>query len=70
MLGIKVRDGEPFESALKRFKKECDKAGLLPEIKKREHFEKPSEVKKKKYAAARRKREKKLRIAKAKYKYL
>ena len=50
-----VREGESFESALRRFKKQCEKTGILSEIKKREHFEKPS-VKRKKKAEAARKR--------------
>jgi small subunit ribosomal protein S21 len=62
MLGVKVREGEPIESALKRFKKECEKAGVLTEIKKREHFEKPSVTRKKKIASAKRKRDKKLKL--------
>jgi len=70
MLGIRVKDSEPIELALKRFKKECEKAGLLTEIKKREHFEKPSMIRKKKDAAARRKREKKMKIARAKAKHM
>jgi len=52
---VKVREDEPFEIALKRFKKECEKAGILSEVKKREYYEKPS-VKKKKKALAARKR--------------
>jgi len=70
MLGVKVRDGESIESVLKRFKKECEKAGVLTEIKKREYFEKPSVIKKKKNAAAKRKREKKLKIARARSRHL
>ena len=50
MPGIKVRDGETFEQALRRFKKQCEKAGILAELRKREHYEKPSEKKKKKMA--------------------
>jgi len=38
MTAVIVRDGESFESALKRFKKQCEKTGILSEIKKREHF--------------------------------
>jgi len=53
MAGVKVREGESFESALKRFKKQCEKAGILSEIRKREHYEKPSVRKKKKALAAR-----------------
>jgi small subunit ribosomal protein S21 len=55
MPGIKVRDTEPFEGALKRFKKQVEKAGVLSEVRKREFYEKPS-VKKKKKAIAARKR--------------
>ena len=50
---IKVRDNEPFEVAMKRFKKQCEKAGILAELRKREHYEKPSVRKKKKAMAAR-----------------
>ena len=55
MPGVFVRDGDSFEGALKRFKKQCEKAGVLSEVRKRESYEKPS-VKKKKKAAAARKR--------------
>ncbi|MBI5529294.1 MAG: 30S ribosomal protein S21 [Deltaproteobacteria bacterium] len=55
MPGIRVKEGEPFESALRRFKKQCEKAGILSEVRKREHYEKPS-VKKKKKALAAKKR--------------
>ncbi len=55
MPGIKVRETEPFEGALKRFKKQVEKAGVLSEVRKREFYEKPS-VKKKKKAIAARKR--------------
>lgn len=53
MPGIKIREREPFEIALKRFKKQCEKTGVLSEIRKREHYEKPSVRKKKKRLAAR-----------------
>ncbi|MFC1553947.1 30S ribosomal protein S21 [candidate division KSB1 bacterium] len=55
MPAVKVRDGEPFERAYKRFVKACEKAGLMSEIKKHQHYEKPSEKKKRKIAAAKRK---------------
>ena len=48
-----LRDSESFEQAFKRFKKSCEKTGILSEIKKREHYEKPSIRKKKKSIAAR-----------------
>ena len=50
---IKIRDNEAFEQAFRRFKKSCEKAGILSEVKKREHFEKPSIRRKKKSLAAR-----------------
>ena len=50
---IKVRDNEPFEAAMRRFKKQCEKAGILSELRKREHYEKPSVRRKKKALAAR-----------------
>ena len=55
MPGIRVREGEPFERALKRFTKACEKAGLMSDIKKHQQYEKPSERKKRKVNAARRK---------------
>ena len=55
MPGIKIRENESFENALKRFKKQCEKTGILSEIRKREHFEKPS-IKRKKKALAAKKR--------------
>jgi small subunit ribosomal protein S21 len=61
MAGVKVREGESFESALKRFKKQCEKAGILSEIRKREHYEKPSVRKKKKAMAAKKRALKKMR---------
>jgi small subunit ribosomal protein S21 len=52
---VRVRESDSFENALKRFKKQCEKEGILSEIKKREHFDKPSVKKKKKALAARKK---------------
>lgn len=57
--GVYVKDGEPIEVALKRFKREVTNAGILTELKKREFFEKPSVTKKKARDAAIRKRERK-----------
>jgi small subunit ribosomal protein S21 len=51
-LPIYYREGESFEQFLKRFKKQCEKAGVLSEVRKREHFEKPSVSRKKKSIAA------------------
>ncbi len=58
MNGVIVKPGEPFEKALKRFTKTCEKAGILSDLKKLQHYEKPSEKKKRKLNAARRKAEK------------
>lgn len=60
MSEIKIRDNESLESALKRFKRECAKSGVLAEVRKREHYEKPS-VKRKKKSEAARKRKKRSR---------
>jgi small subunit ribosomal protein S21 len=46
MPDIKIRKGESIDSALRRFKRECEREGILTEIKKREHYEKPSEKRK------------------------
>ena len=62
MVGIIIKEGESIEGALRRFKRDCANAGILSEIKKREHFEKPSVNKKKAIDTARRKRDKKKRI--------
>ncbi len=55
MVGVRLREGENFEAALRRFKKLCEKTGILSEVRKREHYEKPSIRKKKKALAARKK---------------
>jgi len=55
MAGVKVRDDESFEKALKRFTKTCEKAGILSDIKKHQHFEKPSDKRKRKMNAAKQK---------------
>ncbi len=58
---VKIKENEPFEVAMKRFKKQCEKAGILTELRRREHFDKPSVRKKKKAAAARKRALKKLK---------
>ena len=59
MSGIKVGANETIDSALRRFKRETSKSGIMAEIKKRKHYEKPSVKRKKKSEAARRKQNKK-----------
>ncbi len=56
MAEIKVGKNETLDSALKRFKKQCARTGVLREVRKREHYEKPSVKRKKKSEAARKKR--------------
>ena len=53
MRGVKVNEDEPFEIALRRFKKQCERAGILSEVRKRQFYEKPSVGRKKKSIAAR-----------------
>jgi small subunit ribosomal protein S21 len=53
---IKVKENESLDSALRRFKRQCAKAGVLSEIRKREHYEKPSVKRKKKSEAARKRK--------------
>ena len=52
MPSVKVRENEPFEFALRRFKRTCEKAGVLAEVRKREFYEKPTQERKRKAAAA------------------
>jgi len=52
MPAVKVRENEPFEYALRRFKRSCEKAGVLAETRRREYYEKPTQERKRKAAAA------------------
>jgi small subunit ribosomal protein S21 len=52
MPSVRVRDNESFEVALRRFKRTCEKAGVLTDVRKHEYFEKPSQERKRKRAAA------------------
>ena len=61
MPGVRIREGEAFEGALRRFKKQCEKAGILSDVRKKEHYEKPSIRLKKKAIAARKRAAKKNR---------
>jgi small subunit ribosomal protein S21 len=61
MAGIRVRENEPFEMAVKRFRKKCEKAGILTELRRRERYEKPSVKRKKKALAAKKRTLKRLR---------
>lgn len=52
MPSIKVKENEPFDIALRRFKRSCEKAGILSEVRRREFYEKPTQERKRKQAAA------------------
>lgn len=52
MPSVKVKENEPFEYALRRFKRSCEKAGVVSETRRREFFEKPTQERKRKKAAA------------------
>ncbi len=49
---VRVKDNEPFDVALRRFKRSCEKAGVMAEVRRREFYEKPTQVRKRKAAAA------------------
>jgi small subunit ribosomal protein S21 len=59
---VKVKENESFENALRKFKKQCEREGILSEVKKREHYDKPSVKRKKKAIAARKKAAKRFKI--------
>lgn len=61
MTGIVVYNGESFENAMRRFRKAVERAGILKEIKKHQTFEKPSEKRKRKLIAARKKQFRKMK---------
>ena len=52
MPAVKLKENEPFDVALRRFKRSCEKAGILNEYRKREFYEKPAQERKRKKAAA------------------
>ena len=56
MSEIRVKENESLDSALKRFKRQCAKSGVLAEARKREHYEKPSVKRKRKSEAARKRK--------------
>ena len=56
MSEIRIKDNESLDSALRRFKRYCARSGVLAEVRKREHYEKPSVKRKKKSEAARKRK--------------
>lgn len=60
MPNVRVKENEPFESAMRRFKRTCEKAGVLTETRRREFYEKPTTMRKRKQAAAVKRHQKRL----------
>lgn len=56
MSEIRIKENETLDSALRRFKRQCARSGVLAEVRKREHYEKPSVKRKKKSEAARKRK--------------
>ncbi len=52
MPGVRIKESEHFDAALRRFKRACEKAGVLTELRRREYYEKPTQERKRKKAAA------------------
>jgi len=61
MPSVRIKENEPFESAMRRFKRTCEKAGVLTETRRREFYEKPTTERKRKLAAAVKRHHKRLR---------
>lgn len=62
MPSVRVRENESLENALKKFKKQCEKEGILSDVRKKEHYDKPSVKKKKKAIEARKKAVKRVKM--------
>ena len=60
MPAVRVKENEPFDVALRRFKRACEKAGVLSEVRRREFYEKPTSIRKRKLAAAVKRHQKKV----------
>jgi len=59
MPSVRVRENEPFDVALRRFKRSCEKAGILAEVRRRQAYEKPTSIRKRDKAAAEKRQYKK-----------
>ena len=59
MPSVRIRENEYFDAALRRFKRACEKAGVLAELRRREFYEKPTQERKRKKAAAVKRQQKK-----------
>ena len=60
MPNVRVKENEPFEIAIRRFKRACEKAGILADVRRREFYEKPTQERKRKMAAAVKRTQKKV----------
>jgi len=60
MPSVRVKNDEPFDLILRRFRRACEKAGIFSEIRRREYYEKPTSVRKRKHAAAVKREKKRL----------
>jgi small subunit ribosomal protein S21 len=60
MPSVRVKENEPFDFALRRFKRSCEKAGVLAEVRERQHYEKPTSIRKREKAAAVKRQQKKV----------
>ncbi len=67
MPNVRVRQDEPFDINLRRFRRACEKAGLFTEMRRREHYEKPTTVRKRKAAAARKRELKRVSRQRARF---
>ena len=70
MPGVRVKESEHFDAALRRFKRSCEKAGVLTELRRREYYEKPTQERKRKKAAAVKRHLKRMSRDQAKHKRL
>ena len=66
MPAVRVKENEPFDIAIRRFKRSCEKAGVLSDIRRREFYEKPTAERKRKKAAAVKRYQKKVSRDKSK----
>ncbi|HEY8567759.1 30S ribosomal protein S21 [Microbulbifer sp.] len=70
MPSVRIKDNEPFDIALRRFKRSCEKAGVLSEVRRREFYEKPTWIRKRKAAAAVKRHAKKMQRENRKFQRL
>jgi small subunit ribosomal protein S21 len=62
MPSVRIREGEPFDIVLRKFRRSCEKAGVFTEVRRRESYEKPTTVRKRKMAAAKKREMKRISL--------